>query len=63
MMSIDNNATVLFVNVRVLSGNRKKRLKVFLLCKIKGGIYIFQETHSSEYVQKFWKMNLAAYAL
>ncbi|CAC5418185.1 E3.1.11.2 [Mytilus coruscus] len=55
-MGIDNNITILSMNVRGLFSNKKKRLDVFDWAKGKhASIICFQETHSSKDVEKIWE--------
>ena len=54
-MSVDNNITVLSMNVRGLL-NTKKRLDVFSWAKGKGAsIVCLQETHCNEDMRKRWE--------
>ncbi|CAC5412116.1 unnamed protein product [Mytilus coruscus] len=55
-MGIDNNITILSMNVRGLFSNKKKRLDVFDWAQGKhASIICFQETHSSKDVEKIWE--------
>ena len=55
-MIMDDNVTVLSMNVRGLFSNSKKRADVFDWAKSKdASIVHFQETHSNKNIGKYWE--------
>jgi exonuclease III len=53
---MDDNVTVLSMNVRGLFSNSKKRADVFDWAKSKdASIVCFQETHSNKNIEKYWE--------